>query len=44
MVFVISRSLLNILSPEKQLYCGVDTVGPHHPVNVAIKRCVTGNG
>ena len=35
MVFVINRSLLNILSPEKQLYSGVDTEGPDHPVNVA---------
>ena len=30
-----SLSVVNILSPERRLYCGVDLMGPDHHVNVA---------
>ena len=39
--WITAWSVVNILSPEKRLDCGIDTVGPDHPVNVALEVCNT---
>ncbi|RMX55517.1 hypothetical protein pdam_00022900 [Pocillopora damicornis] len=33
--WITAGSVVNILSPERRLYCGVDFMGPDHHVNVA---------
>ena len=39
--WITAWSVVNILSPEKRLDCGIDTVGPDHPVNGALEVCNT---